>query len=840
MPIAAALLLSLLSSVSSPARLFGADLGEGEALLHAGQYERCGQLAAEAIEQAPWSETWRVLKIRSEMAVGAYADALGSLEEAISRHQTSVPLRLLGCDVYLVNNRPDMAKAMLDQIDALIQRYPWRYSDAASRITVGRFLVLQGVDARQILELVYDRAKKDNANLVEAYIASGDLALLKQDYAVAVEEFNRALKLSPDNADLHFRLAQAYAESDSERAAAALAKALEFNPRHVDAMLLEVDNRIDAERYDEANDLLDTIAGINPSHPTAWAYRAVIAHLTADADGEACFRQMALCPWATNPAVDHLIGRKLSQKYRFSEGAACQRRALAMDADYLPARLQLSQDLLRLGQEAEGWRLAEEVHERDGYNVLAYNLVTLQDAMERFRTLEDGQFVVRMQADEADIYGPEVLALLRSARDHLCAKYEVSIEEPIVVEIFPEQKDFAIRTFGLPGGAGFLGVCFGRVITANSPASQGETPSNWQSVLWHEFCHVVTLHKTANKMPRWLSEGISVYEERQANSTWGQSMTPQYREMILGGELTPVSRLSGAFLDPPSAVHLQLAYYESSLVVEFLIDRYGLDTLKRVLVDLSIGMPINESLQRYVGSLDALDAEFAEHARQRAEQLGKGLDWTRPEKAADPGSAAEFLLQHPNNFWALHAQARAAMDRKAWEDAIAPLERLMELYPEQSEPGCAYELLAEIHRQRDDLDAERRALEELARRSADSLRTYLRLMEIGSQTEDWPVVVKNAERMLAVNPLLREPHRYRATAAEKLNDRARAIESYRRWLLLDPIDPAGTHYRLACLLHEAGEPAEAKHHVLQALEEAPRYREAHRLLLELVRVEERP
>ena len=93
--------------------------------------------------------------------------------------------------------------------------------------------------------------------------------------------------------------------------------------------------------------------------------------------------------------------------------------------------------------------------------------------------------------------------------------------------MFPQQQDFAIRTFGLPGGAGFLGVCFGTVITANSPASQGASPTCWEATLWHEFCHVVTLNKTNNKMPRWLSEGISVYEERQADKTWGQTMTPQ-------------------------------------------------------------------------------------------------------------------------------------------------------------------------------------------------------------------------------------------------------------------------------------------------------------------------
>ena len=85
-----------------------------------------------------------------------------------------------------------------------------------------------------------------------------------------------------------------------------------------------------------------------------------------------------------------------------------------------------------------------------------------------------------MEQREADIYGQRVLALLDRAREKLVPKYDVALQDKIIVEIFPQQKDFAIRTFGLPGGAGFLGVCFGNVVTVNSPASQGATPSNWE------------------------------------------------------------------------------------------------------------------------------------------------------------------------------------------------------------------------------------------------------------------------------------------------------------------------------------------------------------------------
>ena len=81
-----------------------------------------------------------------------------------------------------------------------------------------------------------------------------------------------------------------------------------------------------------------------------------------------------------------------------------------------------------------------------------------------------------MDPREADLYGARVLALLQRAKKTLCETYGVTVPDPVVVEIFPQKKEFAVRTFGLPGADGLLGVCFGRVITANSPASQGETP----------------------------------------------------------------------------------------------------------------------------------------------------------------------------------------------------------------------------------------------------------------------------------------------------------------------------------------------------------------------------
>jgi tetratricopeptide (TPR) repeat protein len=830
------LVTSLLLAAGAAAPLAnGAELDESHAFYRAGKYEECIAAAKEAMARNAYGEDWPVLKIDSELRLGRYTDALQTLEGALKRFPSSIRLRWVGHLVFFFNQKPKEALKALDEISEFAKRAPYFYNDSANRVALGRYYVSKGADARSVLETFYDPVKKDYPGLSSAYIAAGELALSKNDYALAAEEFESALKRSSDDPEIHWGLAKAFFSSDAERANKEIETALRLNPHHVESMLFVIDHHIDAERYDEAENALEQILKLNALQPDAWAYRAVLAHLRGDSAGEKNARDKALTTWPTNPEVDHLIGRKLSEKYRFAEGAEYQRRALKNNRHFLPAHLQLSQDLLRIGQDEEGWRLANLVFESDQYNVVAHNLVQLKSEMDKFRTLETPDFLVRMDAHEAALYGDRVLQLLTRAKAELCDKYDVVIDEPVIVDIFPRQQDFAIRTFGLPGGAGFLGVCFGRVITANSPASQGNSPSNLESVLWHEFCHVVTLQKTRNRMPRWLSEGISVYEERQANPAWGQSMDPQYRTMILGGQLTPVSKLSGAFLQPPSPLHLQFAYYEASLVTEYLIEEYGLEVVKRLLTDLGVGMPINESLQRYAGSLDALDAEFAKFAMQRAHQLAPQATWEEVvvDEDASADELAEWLKNHPKNFPALQQYAKKLLAEDRAEEAIVALQKLVELYPEYVGPDSAYRLLATIYHENGETDRELEVLNNLAKFDADATAAYLRLMEISSARGDWAAVRQNAERMLAVNPLVTAPHRFLAQAADQLKDTAGAVRGYQALLQLDPTDPAEIHYRLAWNLKAQKEHDAARRHVLKALEEAPRYREAHQLLLEL-------
>jgi tetratricopeptide (TPR) repeat protein len=816
-------------------RLGAAELEEAEDLYRTGKYSECAALSASEIDRGSWEERWHILKVQAELAEGKYGRALETLEQALDANGWNLQLRYLAHQVHLFNGQSDRAAAALERLERYVSADPRRYSEPSERVALGRFLLRRGADPRQVLELVYDRLRKESPDFVDAYFASAELALDKYDNALAAETLRGAPRVAQKDPRYHFLLARAYAPDDPLRTEAALKEALEINPRHVDSLLLRVDRLIDAEEYRAAEEILKQILDVNANHPLAWGYKAVLAHLENDASAERLARDQALTHWKTNPEVDHLIGRKLSEKYRFAEGAEYQRRALAFDADYRPAQLQLSQDLLRLGEETEGWRLADEVSKQDAYDVVAYNLVTLEDELAKFRTIGGDGLMVRMESREAELYGKRVVELLEQARESLCKKYDVQLEQPIVIEIFPHQKDFAVRTFGMPGVAGFLGVCFGRVITANSPASQGDSPSNWEAVLWHEFCHVVTLHKTRNKMPRWLSEGISVFEERQANPAWGQGMNPQYREIILGGKMTPVSQLSSAFLAPPSPMHLQFAYYESSLVVEYLIEQFGMEALKKILNDLGDGMEMNEALIRHTVPLGRLDRDFATFARAQAEALAPSASWDKPDRSlqTDQEALAGWVKENPRNVPGLKQYARQLLRDREYDRALTLAKQLDEVFPEDSGPDNSLVLMAAAYRGLNDVENERSALEKLADRAADAVPAYLRLMELGEKAGAWEAVRLNSQRMLAVNPLVPAPHRYLAQAAEKLGKNAEAIRAYEALLLFDTTDTAETHFRLAQLLRDADDRDAAKRHVLMALEEAPRFLAAHRLLLEL-------
>ncbi|MDA0807866.1 MAG: peptidase MA family metallohydrolase [Planctomycetota bacterium] len=836
------LLATCLLTFVLPARAVqAAELAECREMLIRGDYQECILATHEAITKNRYGESWPLIKAQAEAASGQFDTSLMTIANGLRRYSWSIRLRWLAREAALRSGRAELADALLTEIRTLVMQFSWRYTDAEEIVILGLIDQLDGRDAREILDERFEKAKLRSRTSREPLLAIGDLALRKNDDALAADNFKAALELFPDDPDFVSGLARAMASSDRQAAMIGIEAALKANPKHIPSLLFQIEGLIDAEQYDAAIELLDRVLAIDSLEPDAWAYKAVIAHLTNDVRGETNYRDKALARWTSNPRIDHLIGRKLSQHYRFREGAAYQRKSLALKADFAPAQRQLADDLLRLGEDVEGWKVAHEAYDSDSYNVATYNLLELHDELDKFTTLQDDSFTLRMETVESKLYGAEVLTLLHRAKQTLCSKYGLELNDRVTVEVFPNEDDFAVRTFGMPAVSGYLGVCFGRVITANSPASRRENPSNWEAVLWHEFCHVVTLELTQNRIPRWLSEGISVYEELQENASWGQRMDPRYREHILNDGLTPLSELSSAFMRPESGWHLQFAYFESAMAVDFLVQNFGIESLRAVLSDLKAGLPVNVALDRRCDALAELETRFGEFAKKQAESLAPGVDWEKPDLekllAENDGSLEAWVKDHPKNFVGQMALAQQQLAAKKWDDAESTLRQLIEIYPTYIGGDNAYERLASVYQKLDRPTDERKTLEQFASISADAVPANLRLIELQTEASDWAALDQTTARLFAIDPLLEQPHSTRAIVAEKRNQPAVAARAFERLLLLEPDDPADIHYRFAKSLAAQGQYTEAKRQTLMALEEAPRFRDAHRLLLELVQQE---
>lgn len=808
---------------------------EADLALQKGDYTAAIDLSRKIIPERPRNEEIRLTLLRALTITGQYPEARNALTNALTEVTGSIRLLWEGRSVFQAVGEANRATELTEQVRQLMSDRPWGFREPVNIVVFGEALLLFGIDPKEVLEKVFGAAQRLNAKIPEPWIARGQLALDKHDYPLAAKIFREAAEKFPKNPDILFGLAQAVGGGDQREASVALESVLAINPHHLPSLLLLAGQRIDSEDEEEAKKHLSDVLAVNPWHPDAWAYRAVLAHLHGDAAAESAARDKALHFWNSNPRVDHLIGEKLSQKYRFAEGAAHQRQALQQDPEFAPATLQLARDELRLGNEESGWKLAASAYQRDPYDIEAFNLVQLKETIDRFVTLTNADLLVRMEPREAAIYGDRALQLLERARQQLTAKYQVELVRPTTVEIFNDQKDFGVRTFGMPENPGFLGVCFGRVVTANSPAANTAQPINWEAVLWHEFCHSVTLTLTHNRMPRWLSEGISVYEEIQANRSWGQHLNPRYREMILKGELTPVSKLSGAFLAPPSPMHLQFAYFEAEWVVEFIVDHYGHDQLLGLLKDLRDGTDLPVALARRTAPAKALDAEFDQFARQRAEAFGKGLDWTRPPSEASADNKERLLSwanDHPTNYWAMQSRGQTFSENGQWTEARDVWRQFLERQPQQTGPESAYWSLAAACRELGDDAGELEALIRGAELDHEAPDAYQRLTELAAKRGDWSEMRRNCQRWLAVNPLVVPPYRFLAQAAEAMGNSAQEAEAYRALLRLDPPNPAQLEFQLARALHRTGDTT-AKVHLLHALAETPRNREALHLLWEM-------
>jgi uncharacterized protein HemY len=115
----------------------------------------------------------------------------------------------------------------------------------------------------------------------------------------------------------------------------------------------------------------------------------------------------------------------------------------------------------------------------------------------------------------------------------------------------------------------------------------------------------------------------------------------------------------------------------------------------------------------------------------------------------------------------------------------------------------------------------------------DAARQLTRLLKEAGVTD--PAKLRPAyERLVALDPFDPDAHATLGRLAVARNEPDVASREFRAVLALGPVDPAAAHTDLAESLLKAGRKADAKRETLAALEIAPSYERAQKLLLDLV------
>ncbi len=219
------------------------------------------------------------------------------METALRESRADIRLLRLAHIAYRHNGQAREADAILATIARIASYRRIEYIGGPEVVALGQSLLELGGEPRLVLEHFYTWAMKNDPNCREAYLAAGALALAKQDFELAADQYRDALKRFGNDPDAQFGLAQAFYHSNRSEMIAALDAAFVVNPRHAPSLILLAEHQIDCEDYEGAAKSLDRVLAVNPWHPQAWAYRAVLAHLANDPNAAESHRANGLKFW---------------------------------------------------------------------------------------------------------------------------------------------------------------------------------------------------------------------------------------------------------------------------------------------------------------------------------------------------------------------------------------------------------------------------------------------------------------------------------------------------------------------------------------------------------------
>ncbi|MFN3240132.1 MAG: tetratricopeptide repeat protein [Planctomycetota bacterium] len=584
--------------------------------------------AAQADPEVVWvlAETYKRL--------GDYDRAAALLRQLVERDPADARARhRLGVVLHGAGKRGEAAE--LWQQNAALEPDP---KDALQLAYVGRSLYELGGRRN------YERASRmfvDSIQLApERPEARTALGLLKYEaYGEAAgfpsgeKDLKKVLDVNGDDEEAlltMFKIRRANMVLDGDKTEGFLNRVLDRNPRCAEALLLRAARVLDDRRFEEAARRIDDVLAIDPSYREALCHRAAAAMLLRRDEEYRSFRDKALAGDPTWPECDRILGDHLSSLYRFADSIPFFEAALQKQPDHVSSMHGLAKALIYTGdgKRARDLLLAAKEIEKAMVDPWRNNAIAVQELLdEQYEAVEHGPFTMLLHKEDADVLRAYLLPIQLEAVEVLGKKYGWQPEGKTTVEVFHTWDDFSVRTIGFRGFTA-LGACFGRLITLVSPVDVDLRRQDfmWEATAWHEYTHVLTLGLSNNRVPRWLTEGFSVYEERARDTSWERGMDRELFDAFHNRDIPPVRIMNRLFRGP----RILFGYYQGGLIVELITKKYGFDKALELLRAFGDDQGIERAFERAVGmssrAFDRLLLEYIENDLLRGIDLVQRFD----------------------------------------------------------------------------------------------------------------------------------------------------------------------------------------------------------------------
>lgn len=770
------------TAIAELGKVSGKERPEAQLLLGRAQTETGDYAAAEktlaALGDVPGHLALDQLRIRT----GKHAAALKDLEELRKAHPDDRAVRtLLGVVRYDVGDRLG-AKAMFDET---IHESDARKLNLDDPIQMWQLAIAaEHTNNFSLANDAYREVAKAAPQMLDAGVAWADLFVHKYATQLAEQTLEEVFKINPNHPDAHAAMAELITETSYDLQAVRhhLELAFAVNPRNTRALRVRASIEIDNNNWDAAKKTLEEALAIDPEDVEAIAQRATIAWLRDDLNGYEDQKKKA---FAINPKYAELyeiVSRSAVREHRYVQAIELDKQAVALVPDFYEAMAAAGLGYLRMGQEKEGLEWLEKSWQGDQYNVRAFNTRHLfKDTIPKeyaFGTTKS--FRIRYHNEEKPVLSRYLEPTMERAFASMVSRYGFTPKMPVTIELYADRNDYGIRTVGLPDIAA-LGVCFGQVITAMSPAT-GDI--NWGMVLWHELGHVFAIQLSNSRVPRWFTEGLSEYETLIARPDWRRENDTDLYTAYANGTLPSIGDLNAEFMQPDQNA-VVVAYFQSAVTIEYLASTYGFPKIVEALKLFGQGKESVEVLKLITGKTIAqLDADFHKFLDVRLAAY-KGTfalpkrgfdDLTKLEIAADaapkdPKAKANIALGY---YYGGDAEKAAA----AAEAALA-------MDPKNA---IARYIQAEVQMHAGDVAKAKATYVSLAADGHDSYDIRTRLAQIAQQEGDMATVVKMLCAAKKLDPERSYPYEELAKIYKKQNQTKEALQELEHYAFLEQME----------------------------------------------------